>query len=70
MEGKRRTSFPRSPARKRKPRTKPVSPLAKGEAERLAVQRRDAMKYRLAGASYRLEGAGVSAAGGLSLSWL
>ena len=53
MEGKRRTSFPRSPARKRKPWSKPVSPRAKGEAERLAVRRRDAMKYRLAGASYR-----------------
>ena len=53
MEGKRRTSFPRSPARKRKPWSKPVSPRAKGEAERLAVRRRDAMKYLLAGASYR-----------------
>ena len=53
MKGKRRTPLPRSPARKRKPRTKPVSPRAKGEAERLAVRRRDAMQYRVAGASYR-----------------
>ena len=53
MKGKRRTPLPRSPARKRTPRSKPVSPRPKGEAERLAVRRRDAMKYRLAGASYR-----------------
>ena len=53
MAGKRRTPLPRSPARKRTPRSKPVSPRPKGEAERLAVRRRDAMKYRLAGASYR-----------------
>ena len=53
MAGKRRTPLPRSPARKRKPGSKPVSPRPKGEAERLAVRRRDAMKYRLAGASYR-----------------
>ena len=32
MAGKRRTPLPRSPARKRKPRTKPVSPRAKGES--------------------------------------
>ena len=31
MAGKRRTSLPRSPARKRKPRTKPVSPQGQGE---------------------------------------
>ena len=53
MAGKRRTPLPRSPARKRKPGSKPVSPRPKGEAERLAVRRRDAMKYRLAGASYQ-----------------
>ena len=53
MKGKRRTPLPRSPTRKRKPGSKPVSPRPKGETERLAVRRRDAMKYRLAGASYR-----------------
>ena len=53
MKGKRRTPLPRSPARKRKPRTKPVSPRAKGNVERLAVRRRAAMQYRVAGASYR-----------------
>ena len=52
MAGKRRTPLPRSPARKRTPRSKPVV-RPKGEAERLAVRRRDAMQYRLAGASYR-----------------
>ena len=53
MKGKRRTPLPRPPSRKRKPRTKPVSPRAKGKVERLAVRRRAAMQYRLAGASYR-----------------
>ena len=53
MAGKRRTPLPRSPARKRTPGSKPVSPRPKGEAERLAVRRRAAMPYRLAGASYR-----------------
>ena len=53
MAGKRRTPLPRSPARKRTPGSKPVSPRPKGEAERLAVRRRAAMQYRLAGASYR-----------------
>ena len=53
MASKRQTPLPRSPARKRTPRSNPVSPRPKGEAERLAVRRRDAMKYRLAGASYR-----------------
>ena len=53
MKGKRRTPLPRPPSRKRKPRTKPVSPRAKGKVERLAVRRLAAMKYRLAGASYR-----------------
>ena len=52
MAGKRRTPLPRSSARKRTPRSKLVS-RPNGEAERLAVRRRDAMKYRLAGASYR-----------------
>ena len=54
MKGKRRTPLPRSPARKRKYGPKPAPPRPNGEAERLAVRRRDAiMKYRLAGASYR-----------------
>ena len=53
MAGKRRTPIPRSPTRKRKYGPKPAAPRAKGEAERLAVRRRDAVKYRLAGASYR-----------------
>ena len=53
MKGKHRTPLPRSPTRKRKPGPKPVK-RPKGEAERLARRRRDAMKYRLAGASYRV----------------
>ena len=53
MTGKRRTPLPRSQTRKRKHGPKPAPPRPKGEAERLAVRRRDAMKYRLAGASYR-----------------
>ena len=53
MKGKRRTPIPRSPARKRTPGQKPAPPRAKGEIERLAVRRCAAMKYRLAGASYR-----------------
>ena len=53
MTGKRRTPLPRSPTRKRKPRSKPAPPRPKGETERLAVRRCAAMKYRLAGASYR-----------------
>ena len=53
MAGKRRTPIPRSPARKRKPRAKPASSRPNVEIERLAVRRRDVMKYRLAGASYR-----------------
>ena len=52
MAGKLRTPIPRSPTRKRTPRSKPVQ-RPNGETERLAVRRRDAMKYRLAGASYR-----------------
>ena len=46
MKGKRRTPLPRPSTRKRKPGPK-------GEIERLAVRRRDAMKYRMAGVSYR-----------------
>ena len=53
MKSKRRTSLPRPPVRKRKKGTKPAPPRPNGEAERLAVRRRDAMQYRLAGASYR-----------------
>ena len=53
MAGKRSTPLPRPPARKRKPGAKPAPPRAKGETERLAVRRRAAMQYRLAGASYR-----------------
>ena len=53
MKSKRRTSLPRLPVRKRKKGTKPAPPRPNGETERLAVRRRDAMKYRLAGASYR-----------------
>ena len=53
MKGKHRTPIPRSSTRKRKPRTKPAPFRAKGETERLAVRRRAAMQYRLAGASYR-----------------
>ena len=53
MTGKRRTPIPRSSARKRKPGPKPAPPRPKGEAERLAVRRLAAMKYRMAGASYR-----------------
>ena len=53
MKGKRRTPLPRSPARKRTLRAKAAPPRPNGETERLAVRRRDAMKYRLAGASYR-----------------
>ena len=53
MKGKRRTPLPRPPPRKRKHGPKPAPPRPNGQAERLAVRRRDAMKYRLAGASYR-----------------
>ena len=53
MEGKRRTPLPRAPTRKRKPGSKPASPRAKGELERQARRRRDVMKYRIAGVSYR-----------------
>ena len=53
MKGKRRPPLPRPPTRKRKHGPKPAPPRAKGEVERLAVRRRAAMQYRLAGASYR-----------------
>ena len=53
MKGKRRPPLPRPPARKRKHGPKPAPPRPKGEVERLAVRRRAAMQYRLAGASYR-----------------
>ena len=53
MTGKRRTPLPRPSTRKRKPGQKPAPPRPKGEIERLAVRRRDAMKYRMAGVSYR-----------------
>ena len=53
MAGKRRTPIPRPPTRKRKYGPRPVTPRPKGETERLAVRRLAAMKYRLAGASYR-----------------
>ena len=53
MKGKRRTPLPRSPVRKRKKGTKPAPPRPNGHDERLAVRRCAAMKYRLAGASYR-----------------
>ena len=52
MAGKR-TPLPRPPTRKRKPHIKPVPSRPKGEAERLALRRRDVMKCRVAGASYR-----------------
>ena len=54
MKGKHRTPLPRSPTRKPKPGPKPAPPRPKGEIERLAVRRCAAMKYRLAGASYRV----------------
>ena len=53
MAGKYRTQIPRPPSRKRKASVRPVPPRPKGELERLAVRRLAAMKYRLAGASYR-----------------
>ena len=53
MKSKRRTPLPRPPVRKRKKGTTPAPPRPKGHDERLAVRRCAAMKYRLAGASYR-----------------
>ena len=52
MKGKR-TPLPRPPTRKRRTGPKLAPPRPKGEVERLAVRRRAAMQYRLAGASYR-----------------
>ena len=53
MASKYRTQIPRPTSRKRKASVRPVPPRPKGEIERLAVRRLAAMKYRLAGASYR-----------------
>ena len=53
MAGKYRTQIPRPPTRKRKPSVRPLTPRPKGEDERTAVRRLAAMKYRLAGATYR-----------------
>ena len=53
MKGKRRTPIPKPTARKRRKGTKPAPPRPNGHDERLAVRRCAAMKYRLAGASYR-----------------
>ena len=52
MARKHRT-VPRPPTRKRKPSARQVPPRPKGEEERTAVRRLSAMKYRLAGATYR-----------------
>ena len=54
MAGKYRTQIPRPPTRKRKPSVRPLTPRPKGEDERTAVRRLAAMKYRLAGATYRV----------------
>ena len=53
MARKDRT-VPRPPTRKRKPSARPLPPRPKGEEERTAVRRLAAMKYRLAGATYRV----------------
>ena len=53
MAGKYRKA-PRPPSRKRKASARPVPPRPKGEEERTAVRRLSAMKYRLAGATYRV----------------
>ena len=54
MARKDRTKVPRPPRRKRKASARPVPPRPKGEEERTAVRRLAAMKYRLAGATYRV----------------
>ena len=54
MAKKDRTKVPRPPTRKRKASARPVPPRPKGEEERTAVRRVAAMKYRLAGATYRV----------------
>ena len=53
MARKQRT-IPRAPTRKRKASARPVPPRPKGEAQRIAVRRLAAMRYRLAGATYRV----------------
>ena len=53
MARKQRT-IPRPPSRKRKASARPVPPRPKGEAQRIAARRLAAMKYRLAGATYRV----------------
>ena len=53
MARKHRT-VPRPPSRKRKASARPVPPRPRGEAQRQAVRRLSAMKYRLAGATYRV----------------
>ena len=54
MARKDRTKVPRPPSRKRKSSARPVPPRPKGEEQRIAVRRLSAMKYRLAGATYRV----------------
>ena len=54
MASKKRTQIPRPPSRKRKASVRPLPPRPKGEVERIAVRRLAAMKYRLAGATYRV----------------
>ena len=53
MARKHRT-VPRPPSRKRKTSGRPIPPRPRGEAQRIAVRRLSAMKYRLAGATYRV----------------
>ena len=53
MTGKHR-AVPRPHSRKRKASARPAPPRPKGQEERIAVRRLAAMKYRLAGASYRV----------------
>ena len=53
MARKHRT-VPRPPSRKRKTSARTVPPRPRGEAQRIAVRRLSAMKYRLAGATYRV----------------
>ena len=54
MAGKYRKKVPRPTSRKRKLSVRPVPPRPNGEDERTAVRRLAAMKYRLAGATYRV----------------
>ena len=53
MARKHRT-VPKPPSRKRKASARTVPPRPKGEEQRIAVRRLAAMKYRLAGATYRV----------------